>query len=66
MAIKKTHNKAPKKKTTIGKSPLTKRKQPGGPTRRQQGLQEALSRSGTVKSQTSTLFMSGGFHFESN
>jgi len=29
MAIKKTHNKAPKKKTTIGKSPLTKRKQPG-------------------------------------
>ena len=29
MAIKKTFNKAPKKKTTIGKSALTKRKQPG-------------------------------------
>ena len=28
MATKKTHNKAAKKKTTIGKSPLTKRKQP--------------------------------------
>jgi hypothetical protein len=29
MAIKKIQGKAPKKKTTIGKSPLTKRKQPG-------------------------------------
>ena len=26
---KQTHNKAPKKKTSIGKSTLTKRKQPG-------------------------------------
>jgi hypothetical protein len=29
MAKKKTHSKAPKKKTSIGKSALTKRKQPG-------------------------------------
>jgi hypothetical protein len=29
MAQKKIHNKAPKKKTSIGKSALTRRKQPG-------------------------------------
>ena len=29
MAVKKTNNGSPKKKTSIGKSPLTKRKQPG-------------------------------------
>ena len=29
MANKKTHSKSPKKKTSIGRSPLTKYKQPG-------------------------------------
>ncbi len=29
MAKKNAHNKAPKKKTSIGRSPLTKHKQPG-------------------------------------